>query len=101
MDLLSFLTQSDNLAHIKISEEQFESLKHLSKLIFEENTLISDFVRIYRINDFFIFQERTPKDEILIRKFTNESEAKTLIYKRLNIYEKMWNGCGCKINYFE
>ena len=101
MNINSLLKQSENSAFIKISEEQFDELKKSSVLIYEENTLISDFVRIYQVNDIFIFQEKTPKGEILIRKYKNKSEAKNLINNRLYIYEKMWNGCGCKIDYFE
>ena len=101
MDLLSFLNQKTSLAYIKISEKQFEELNRLSKLIFEENTLIADCIRIYQLNGFYIFQEKTLEGEILVRKYMDESEAKKLLNKRLNIYEKMWNGCGCKIDYFK
>jgi len=101
MKNISYIMQIENFAYVIISEEQFEKLKKSSKLIYEENTLISDFIRIFQKNEFYIFQEKTPKGDILIRKFNNESEAKHLLNNRLDIYEKMWNGCGCRIDYFE
>jgi len=101
MDILSLFAQFENPVYTIISEEQLKKLKNSSKLIYEENTLISDYIRIFKMNEFYIFQERTPKGEILIRKFDDESKAKQLINSRLDIYEKMWNGCGCKVDYFE
>ena len=83
-----------------ISENQFKELKSLSKLIVEENTFIQDFIRIFEFQGEFIFQEKTPKGEILIRKFSDIKTANNLVQERLEIYEKMWNGCGCKIDYY-
>ena len=101
MNMKSLFKQIGNSSFTTITEEQMEGIRNSSKLVYEEDTLISDFIRIYKVNDLYIFQEKTPKGEILIRKFENESEAKDLMSNRLDIYEKMWNGCGCKINYFK
>ena len=101
MNIKSLVNQMGNSSFTTITKEQMEGIRNSSKLVYEEDTLISDFIRIYKSNDLYIFQEKTPRGEILIRKFENESEAKDLMNNRLDIYEKMWNGCGCKINYFE
>ena len=47
-----------------ITEDQFEILKEFSNLIIEENTLISDYIRIFKFQDMFVFQEKTSKGEI-------------------------------------
>ena len=96
-NIIAELTEFDFLI---ISEDQLFELKQHSNLIIEEITLISDFIRIFEFRDVYIFQEKTPKDEIVIRKFIDKSNANNLLRNRLEIYEKMWNGCGCKINYY-
>jgi len=82
-----------------ISKNELDALLKLSIAVFEEDTLISGFVRILKYNSHYIFQEQTPKNEIIIRKFDDLQSAQNLVENRLDIYEKMWNGCGCRIDY--
>ena len=96
----SLIKELDIFSYKIITEKELEELKDSLILVLEEDTLISGFIRIFKYNDFFIFQEKTPKNEIIIRKFNNSLKAKNLLNQRLEVYEKMWNGCGCKINYY-
>ena len=82
-----------------ISKNELDDLIKLSEAVLEEDTLISGFVRILKYNNQYVFQEQTPKNEIIIRKFADLKLAQNLVEKRLEIYEKMWNGCGCRIDY--
>ena len=54
-----------------------------------------------RFEDDLILQEKTTKGEYLIRYLKTKKEAEELIKARLKIYEKMWDGCGCKVDYYE
>ena len=56
---------------------------------------------IKRIENLFYVQENTDKGEIIIKHFETEVEAMNLVNDRMEIYDKMWDGCGCKINYYE
>jgi hypothetical protein len=100
MDLKQRLTQLDSSDYILISDIQLAELMESLKIVFKEDTMISDFIRIFKYNNLYIFQEQTPNGEIIIRKFGDKTAVDLLIQQRLNIYEKMWNGCGCKIEYF-
>jgi len=33
--------------------------------------------------------------------FQNEETAAKFVEERLDIYEKMWDGCGCKVKYYD
>jgi len=100
MEIQPLLRQLDNSDHVLISDKQLSDLIKSLKIVFEENTLISDFIRIFEFENFFIYQEKTPKGEIIIRKFNDKITVDHLVQKRLDIYENMWNGCGCRIDYY-
>ena len=86
---------------INISPSQLEDLLKKSKTIEEKDTLISGQIRILKYDNQILVQESTPKNEILIHKLENQEDAKKFVEERLEIYDKMWDGCGCKIDYFK
>ena len=59
-----------------ISKDELKELLKLSEAILEEDTLISGFVRILKYNNHYVFQEQTPKNEIIIIKFDDLKPAK-------------------------
>ena len=87
--------------YIVISDEELIDLLRSSKIVFEQDTRLHEFIRILKVQDFFYLQEKTNKGEIMIRQFEIEAEAMNLVNDRMVIYDKMWDGCGCKINYYE
>ena len=70
------------------------------KIIREDDTHISDHIRILKINSIIILQERTTKHELSLRKLKSIEEANKVVNDRLETYEKMWDGCGCKVDYY-
>lgn len=72
-----------------------------SEIKYEKNTLISDYIRIVKIDDKIIVQEKTDKNEIGLHLFENEQDAEKFVNERLEVYEKMWDGCGCKVKYYD
>jgi hypothetical protein len=36
----------------------------------------------------------------VIRPFSSMEEAQAFVDERLETYERMWDGCGCRIDYF-
>ncbi len=69
-------------------------------IVEEVNTYISDFLRIVSFRGHLLVQELSPKEEVIIRKVHSLEAAHTFIAQRMDIYEKMWDGCGCKVNYY-
>jgi hypothetical protein len=80
---------------------ELDKILSFSKIKFEKNTLISDYIRIVQIDDRIIVQEKTDKNEIALHLFENEQDAEKFVEERLDIYEKMWDGCGCKVKYYD
>lgn len=86
--------------YIKIIQSDLDELLAQSKILLEKDTLISDKIRILQLDNFILFQEMTGRREFLVRKTKDLNSANELLVKRMEIYEKMWDGCGCKVNYY-
>jgi len=85
---------------IILNSEDLEMLLAEAELIIEKDTLISGQIRILKFESSYMSQESTPKGEIVLRIFNSLQEAEELVNEHLDIYDKMWDGCGCKINYY-
>jgi hypothetical protein len=87
--------------YIVISNEELTDLLTSSCIVFEQDTRLRDFIRILKVQNRSYLQEKTNLGEIIIRRFDSEVDALKLVNERMEIYDKMWDGCGCKINYYE
>lgn len=99
MDELVEATRKEK--YVAISEEQLQELLNSTELIQEHDTMVSDKLRFLRYNDYLFVQEKSDKGEYLLRGFESELEARQFIMDRMKTYEDMWDGCGCKVYYYE
>ena len=90
-----------NSNFIIINEEELSLLLNNSEIIRTEDTHLSDFIRIIRYDNDVFIQEMTSKNEIILRKINSLEEANKFLQERLDFYERKWDGCGCKIDYYE
>jgi len=86
--------------YLIISEEDLDELLSTSELLVEENTYMSDKIRLLKYRDQLILQEKTTKDEYIIRSMNTKEDAEKFINERLEVYNRMWDGCGCKVEYY-
>ena len=101
MNLERIISSIKKKKYLKISEPELNELLSHSKMIIEENTYISDKIRLLKFNDNLLIQEKTTKEEFLVRSMKTKKEAEEFIKQRLEIYNRMWDGCGCKVNYYD
>jgi len=101
MNLEIIISSIKKKKYLIISEPELNELLSHSKMIIEENTHISDKIRLLKFKDELILQEKTTKDEFLIRSMKTQKEAEDFIRARLEIYNRMWDGCGCRVNYYD
>lgn len=101
MNLERIISSIKKKKFLMIDESELNQLLSHSKMIIEENTHISDKIRLLKFKDELILQEKTTKDEFLIRKMKTQKEAEDFIKDRLEIYNRMWDGCGCRVNYYD
>ena len=88
--------------HEKLVADAIEDARNNCKLNNVVNyNFISGDIRILKFKEDYLTQESTPKGEIVLRLFNNLQNAEELVNNHLEIYDKMWDGCGCKIDYFK
>ncbi len=75
-----------------LSPQNLEDLLRQGKILQEENTHLSDIIRIIDWQGTILVQEKTNKDEFIIRKMVSRDQAETFLKDRLNRYERMWDG---------
>jgi len=64
------------------------------------DTFIAGDLVIARSGDVLVAVERPTAGKRVIRRLTDESEARAFVRDRLDTYERMWDGCGCKVDYY-
>ena len=95
------IIQSFNNSPVYVMElTELDELLSKCEIKFEKDTLISSYIRILKYKKFFLTQEKTTKGEIVLRLFSGFDEAEALVNDHLKTYDQMWDGCGCKINYY-
>ena len=86
--------------YLIIEEDELKLVLDNSELLRIEDTHLSDFIRVLKYEDKLFVQETTFKKEILIRKMNSMKDVDLFVQERLDYYERKWDGCGCKIDYY-
>jgi hypothetical protein len=86
---------------VVLDADDLMELLESAETIREDDTSIAGPIRILRIDRLIVVQETTTeKREVVVRGFRSLEEAQSFVDQRLATYERMWDGCGCKIDYF-
>jgi hypothetical protein len=88
-------------APIPIDRDVLVGLLEEADILRQENTCVAGWIRILSVDHAILVQEETPEGNALARRMPSIEDANAFINDRLRTYERMWDGCGCKINYFE
>jgi hypothetical protein len=91
--------QFEEQAIIALDREKLPELLEVAEVIRADDTCVAGWIRILLINDRFAVQEQTPSGVVLLRRLISRDAAERFVEARLRDYERMWDGCGCKIDY--
>jgi hypothetical protein len=82
-----------------VDQQQLAMLLETVEIVRDDDTLMAGRIRILALDGVILVQERTPQGEILVRRLDSDEAAHRLVDDRLATYERMWDGCGCKVDY--
>ena len=100
MNLEKILLETKEKKYTVVNKDDLDYFINNSELLIEKDTLISDKIRLLKFQELLYILEKSNKDEILIRLMNTKEEAEDFINKRMETYDKMWDGCGCKVEYY-
>lgn len=101
MDAKNIFDRVLNSKYLIIEESELKTVLDNAELLRVEDTHLSDVIRLIKYNENLFIQETTFKNEIIVRKVSSIEDADKFIQERLDFYERKWDGCGCKIDYYE
>lgn len=101
MDIDELFEKLGEASRLGLSPDELAGLLEEAELVREEDTCISGMIRILRLKNIVLVQEQTPEDEIVVRIRPTVKAAEEFVAGRLETYERMWDGCGCKVDYSE
>jgi len=77
---------------VTFPREELGSLLEQTEILREVSTGIAGRIRILRLRDRILIQERNPDGDHFVRKLRSEEAATAFVDARLAAYERMWDG---------
>lgn len=99
MKARELISQMENQAVLSVGREDFNALLEVSDTIRAADTCLAGLIRVISFEHEIVIQEETPNGEVLLRKADSKEAADQFVDDRLAVYERMWDGCGCKVDY--
>ena len=82
-----------------IDADTLDALLAAAAILRDEDTCLAGRIRILGLEGAVLVQERTPDRRILVRRLASLDAAQRLVDERLATYDRMWDGCGCTVDY--
>jgi len=86
---------------VPIEDGDLVSLLQAAEVVRAEDTQMAGMLRLLRLGGQYLIQEQTPDGRILVRGQPSREAAERFFEDRLETYERMWDGCGCHVEYFK
>ena len=99
MEVRELIAHIEDIAIVALDADALPELLESADVVREDDTCVAGWIRILGISDHFVVQEQTPDGDILVRRLVSREAAEHFVEDRLNDYERMWDGCGCTIDY--
>ena len=84
-----------------LSSEEWERSQNTVVEIERHATGLAGDLVIVRVDGVLAAVESPTPAERVVRRLRSEADATAFVARRLAQYERMWEGCGCKIDYYE
>lgn len=86
---------------VPLSREEWESVAEAFEVVERHNTQLAGDLLIIRVGEAMGALESPSRDARVARLLGGEAEVRAFVQKRLEEYERMWDGCGVKVDYYE
>lgn len=85
---------------VPLSAEEWRELARAFSEVERHNTRLAGDLVIFRDKERFFAVEEPSRDARVVRGLEDEGRVRGFVSKRFEEYERMWDGCGCKVEYY-
>ena len=101
MNLEEFLDKVAAGGPVPLSAEEWEALSPSFPEVERHNTQLAGDLIIVQVGAERMAVESPSRDARVARLLGSVEDARTFVSKRMEEYERMWDGCGVKVEYYE
>lgn len=91
--------ERNNVFQVK-KDEDFEFINKITPILDIETYFVGK-IKLYKLEENLLIKERDDKGYFYYRKIDSENDFHEFTKQRLDLYDRMWDGCGCKADYNE
>ncbi len=93
-------TQVANEGLVILPEETWNELASDFEEVERHPTFISGDLVIVRLGDAFAAVEEPKPGERVLRRLPDADAVRAFVEDRMATYDRMWDGCGCRVDYY-
>jgi len=96
-------TLIDNLSEhrvVALDVSEWAALEDQFEIIASHDTCLAGELRIIATSGGLAAVEEPKPDRRVIRLLGDEDDVRRFVKDRLETYDRMWDGCGCKVDYY-
>jgi len=86
---------------VPMSRAEWEGIASSFPEVERHNTQLAGDLIIVRAGDALVAVEAPSRDARVARALGGPEEARAFVARRMEEYERMWDGCGVKVEYFD
>jgi len=86
---------------VAMPADEWAELAVFCEIVERHDTLVAGELLIVRCDAGLAAVEQPAPQERVLRLLSDAEEARVFVEARLEAYERMWDGCGCKVDYYE
>jgi hypothetical protein len=85
---------------VELDVAEWEEIADQFEVTERHSTFIAGELLILRLEPGYAAVEQPAEDRRVVRRLENSDAVRSFVTSRLEEYERMWDGCGCKIDYY-
>ena len=97
-DLMNKLERK-NVFQVK-NDEDFGFINKYEPILEIETHFVGK-ILLFKLENDLLIKENDDQGYYYYRKIDNENDFNKFVKERLDLYDRMWDGCGCKADYNE
>jgi hypothetical protein len=85
---------------VRLTADEWSGIVDRFEEVQRHSTLVAGDLLIVRSVGGLAAVEQPSPGERAVRRLDDEDEVRRFVADRLGRYERMWDGCGCKVDYY-